>query len=103
MSESALTGVKVSHVLRGGAAEAAGLAPGDELIAVQGWRLRRLDDAARLLTPGTPAPLLVSRDQRIVELTLTLPAEGATGSVTLKAAAKPSKTAQALQEAWLSG
>jgi hypothetical protein len=29
-SESALTGIKVSHVLRGGAAEAAGLSAGDE-------------------------------------------------------------------------
>ncbi|MEO7335605.1 MAG: PDZ domain-containing protein, partial [Caldimonas sp.] len=36
VSESALTGVKVSHVLRGGAAEAAGLAPGDEILAWQG-------------------------------------------------------------------
>ena len=49
VSESALTGVKVTHVLRGGAGERAGLAPGDELIAVDGWRLRRLDDAARVL------------------------------------------------------
>ena len=61
VTESALTGVKVSHVLRGGAAEAAGLAPGDELLAVQGWRLRRLDDAARLLDPGQPVALLVAR------------------------------------------
>ena len=45
VSESALTGVKVTHVLRGGAGERAGLAPGDELIGVGGWRLRRLDDA----------------------------------------------------------
>ena len=49
VSESALTGVKVTHVLRDGAGERAGLAPGDELIAVDGWRLRRLDDALRVL------------------------------------------------------
>ena len=36
VNESALTGIKVSHVLRGGAAERAGLAAGDELLAV-GW------------------------------------------------------------------
>jgi predicted metalloprotease with PDZ domain len=41
--------VKVTHVLSGGAGERAGLAPGDELLAVGGWRLRRLDDAARVL------------------------------------------------------
>jgi len=103
VSESALTGVKVSHVLRGGAAEQAGLSSGDELIAVRGWRLRRLDDAMRLLHPGQPAALLAARDQRLVELTLTVPAEVAPGAVVLKPAAKPTKAAQALQEAWLAG
>lgn len=103
VNESALTGVKVSHVLRGGAAEQAGLSSGDELIAVRGWRLRRLDDAMRLLHPGQPAALLAARDQRLVELTLTLPAETSAGAVVLKAAAKPTKAAQALKEAWLAG
>ena len=51
--ESALTGIKVSNVLRGGAAEAAGVSAGDELIGVAGWRLRRLDDLARLVRSGT--------------------------------------------------
>ena len=36
VSESALTGVKLSQVLRGSAAERAGMAPGDELIALHG-------------------------------------------------------------------
>jgi predicted metalloprotease with PDZ domain len=103
VSESALTGVKVSHVLRGGAAEQAGLSSGDELIAVRGWRLRRLDDAMRLLQPAQPAALLAVRDQRLLELTLTLPAEAAPGAIVLKPAAKPTKAAQALQEAWLAG
>ena len=103
VSESALTGVKVSHVLRGGAAEQAGLSSGDELIAVRGWRLRRLDDAMRLMHPGQPAALLAARDQRLIELTLTLPAEAVPGTVVLKPAAKPTKAAQALQEAWLAG
>ena len=47
VSESALTGVKVTHVLSDSAAERAGLSPGDEIIAAGGWRVRRLDDAAR--------------------------------------------------------
>ncbi|MBC8058338.1 MAG: M61 family metallopeptidase, partial [Rhizobiales bacterium] len=42
VGESALTGVKVSQVLRGGAAERAGLSAGDELLAIAGWRVRRL-------------------------------------------------------------
>ena len=104
VSESALTGVKVSHVLRGGAAERAGLSVGDEVLALQGWRLRRLDDALRLLLPDTPAMLLVARDQRVLNLSLTLPAAAppAGAGVTLKQAARPAAPAAALQKAWLS-
>ena len=103
VSESALTGVRVSHVLRGGAAERAGLSVGDELLALQGWRLRRLDEAARLMVADQPAALLVARDQRVLTLSLTLPAAAAAAgaSVTLKAAAKPAAPAAALQKAWL--
>ena len=103
VSESALTGVKVSHVLRGGAGERAGLSPGDELLAVQGWRLRRLDDALRLLTPGKAATVLVARDQRVLTLALTLPTVGADdgAGVSLKATPKAGP-ASALHKAWLS-
>ena len=103
VSESALTGVKVGQVLRGAAAERAGLSVGDELIAVAGWRVRRLEDALRVIEAGVAAPLLVARDQRVLTLSLVLPAEvpaGAAG-VALKPAAKPAKAAQALRKAWL--
>ena len=103
VNESALTGVKVGQVLRDGAAEAAGLSPGDELLAVAGWRVRRLEDALRVITAGVPAALLVVRDQRVLTLDVVLPAEvpvGAAG-VTLKPAPKPAKAAQALRKAWL--
>jgi predicted metalloprotease with PDZ domain len=73
--ESALTGVIATHVLRGGAAEAGGVNARDEIIGCNGWRLRRLDDAASLLEPGqTRLRLLVGRDQRLVELEVALPA-----------------------------
>ena len=102
VNESALTGVKATHVLRGGAAEAAGIAAGDEILAVAGWRLRRLDDAQRVITPGEPAELLVARDQRVLTLRLVLPADAGLGApVQLVADAKPGKAAQALREAWL--
>jgi predicted metalloprotease with PDZ domain len=103
VNESALTGVKVTHVLRGGAAERAGLSAGDELLAVAGWRVRRLEDALRVIGAGVPAPLLVARDQRVLTLQLVLPAEvpeGAAG-VSLRPAAKPAKAAQTLRKAWL--
>jgi predicted metalloprotease with PDZ domain len=104
VSESALTGVKASHVLRGGAAERAGIAPGDELLALAGWRLRRLDDALRLLEAGTPAELLVARDQRVLPLMLTLPRDAAdAGNVVLGLAARPAKAALERRKAWLGG
>jgi predicted metalloprotease with PDZ domain len=102
VSESALTGVKVSQTLRGGAAERAGLAAGDEIVAIAGWRVRRLDDATRVLTVGAPAPLLVVRDQRVITLSLVLPATFVEGTVSLQHTAKPSKVAAGLSKAWLS-
>ena len=103
VSESALTGIKASHVLRGGAAEQAGIAVGDEFLALDGWRLRRLDDAQRLLQPGRAAELLVARDQRVLALKLVLPADASSGGpVQLSASPKPAKAALAVREAWLS-
>jgi predicted metalloprotease with PDZ domain len=104
VGESALTGVKASHVLSGGAAERAGVSPGDELLAVGDWRLRRLDDALRVLVPGTPAALLVARDQRVLQLSLTLPKDtSAAGGVALASVETPGKTALSRRKAWLSG
>ncbi len=109
VSESALTGVKVTHVLRGGAAESAGLAAGDEILALGSWRLRRLEDAARLLVPGQAAALLVARDQRLLTLQLAEPALGqstaetANAPVALGIAPKAPRTAQLLRQAWLDG
>jgi predicted metalloprotease with PDZ domain len=104
VSESALTGVKVTHVLRGGAAERAGVAAGDELIAAGGWRLRRFDDAARVLQPGVEAALLVARDQQLHSLALSLPAPelgAASGTLSLTAQPKAARAALALRKAWL--
>jgi len=103
VSESALTGVKVTHVLRGGAAQGAGLSAGDEMLALDGWRLRRLDDALRLRRAGQSAELWVSRDQRVLGLRLGPPEEDAVGAgaVTLALQDKPAKAAMAVRKAWL--
>lgn len=78
--ESALTGITVTHVLDGGAAHAGGVCARDEILGANGWRLRRLDDAPGLLGAGASVlRLLVSRDQRLVELAVALPAAGAAG------------------------
>ena len=81
VNESPLTGVKVTQVLRGGAAERSGFSAGDELIAVNGWRIRRLEDALRVLVVGEPTLVLVARDQRVVSLSLTVPGEGGPADV----------------------
>ncbi|MFM9914616.1 MAG: M61 family metallopeptidase [Rhizobacter sp.] len=104
VSESALAGVKVTHVLRGSAAERAGLSAGDEVLALGDWRLRRLDDALRLIKPGQPASLLVSRDQRLLTLTLDVPEVAeSVGAVSLGVDAKASRDALALRHAWICG
>ena len=105
VSESALTGIRISQVLRGSVAEAAGLAPGDELLAVDRWRLRRLDDALRLVQPGQAHEWLVVRDQRLLSLKLTLPEESAAppAAVQLLPQTSPSRPAAVLRRAWLTG
>jgi predicted metalloprotease with PDZ domain len=102
-SESALTGIKISNVLRGGAAEAAGLSAGDELVAVDSWRVRRLDDLTRLVDAKGRAELLVTRDQRVLTLPIALPAAPDSGAVTLTLAPadKTPQAASALRRAWL--
>jgi predicted metalloprotease with PDZ domain len=105
VNESALTGIKVTHVLRDGAAERAGLAPGDELIAVGGWRVRRLDDALRVLAAEGETPIVVGRDQRLLTLALSSSAlAGAeVGAVQLKPAEKADAEARRRYEAWIAG
>ena len=103
VSESALTGIKVTHVLRGGAGERAGLSAGDEIVAAGGWRVRRLDDALRCLAAQGPTPLLVARDQRIVTLALdAAPAKGE-GAMQLRIDESAAPATKLLREAWLAG
>ncbi|RZL38263.1 MAG: M61 family peptidase [Rubrivivax sp.] len=72
--EAALTGIHVSHVLTGSAAHAGGVNARDEILGCNGWRLRRLDDVPPLLAAGrTQLRLLLSRDQRLLELDVALP------------------------------
>jgi predicted metalloprotease with PDZ domain len=105
ISESALTGVKATHVLRGGAAERAGIAAGDELLGAADWRLRRLDDLLRIATPGKPVALLVARDQQLLTLPLTVPPvdEGSAPTCALVPAADAPREALARRKAWIGG
>ena len=104
-NESALTGIKVTHVLRAGAGERAGVAAGDELIAAEGWRLRRLEEAARVLPQEGTATLLVGRDQRVLSLPLAVASLAAAdaGALQLKPAEKADADARRRYEAWIGG
>jgi predicted metalloprotease with PDZ domain len=102
LAESPLAGVHVKSVLRDGAAESAGVSPGDELLAVNGWRVRRLDDAQAWVRAGAAFELLLVRDQRLLTLTLTPPAAAAR-TPALSLVDKPAKPAAAARRAWLHG
>ena len=81
-------GVVVKTVLRGGAAERAGFAPGDEWLGIEvdkaGWRMSKLDDL--LLYAGSKNKLqaLVARDKRLLRLTLAIPAAATTWRLAIK-------------------
>jgi predicted metalloprotease with PDZ domain len=85
-------GVVLKNVLRGGAAEQAGLAASDEWIGVEvsgaAWRLAKLDDL--LLYAGTQRRVtaLVARDRRLQRLELTLPTGVTTWRLALRDAAR---------------
>ncbi|MFN4103426.1 MAG: M61 family metallopeptidase [Tepidimonas sp.] len=79
------SGIRLRNVLRGGAAEAAGLAAGDEWLAVERdgeiWRVRRLDDVAlhaRGLTADNPLVCWVARDGRVLRCPLQWPVAATT-------------------------
>lgn len=73
VSERADGGVVLKTVLRDGLAEQAGMAANDEWLAVNDWRLRKLDDLPLLAGNARQVTALVARDQRLLRLRLTLP------------------------------
>jgi predicted metalloprotease with PDZ domain len=74
-------GIHVKAVLRGGTAEKAGFAAGDEWLGIEcgsgpamtAWRLMRLDELAHYAAPGTAMTALVARDRRLLRLALVFP------------------------------
>lgn len=86
-------GMRIKGVLRGGLAEKAGMAAGDEWLGIDGpggaWRLQNLDDLAMYLAPSdTHTTAIVARDQRLLRLALPLvaPPDGRPDTVRLRTA-----------------
>lgn len=70
LSEGPVSGVQVKSVAVGSAAARAGVSAGDELLAVDGWRVRRLDEALQWSARDQSLELLVVRERRLHTLTL---------------------------------
>jgi predicted metalloprotease with PDZ domain len=100
LAEGALSGVQVKAVLSGGAAAAAGVAAGDELLAADGWRIRRLDDAQQWLANGRGFELLLVRNQQVMRLAVQ-PDTAAPTTLNLTLADKPTAPAASLRRGWL--
>ncbi len=89
-------GVQIKVILRGGAAERAGLASGDEWLGLdvgargQGgsWRLNKLDELKVLLGAEKKFTACVSRDKRLLRLPLSLPPKSVTWRLVVPAGRK---------------
>ncbi len=89
-------GVQVKTVLRGGAAEAAGFASGDEWLGVEvgsgkqasAWRIHKLDELPPIAGHAKQVTAIVSRDKRILRLPLALPQAVVTWRLAARDAAK---------------
>jgi predicted metalloprotease with PDZ domain len=83
--------LQIKQVLRGGAAEQAGLAANDEWLGVEvagsTWRMTKLDDLLLYAGPHRKVTALVARDRRVLRLDLTLPATSTTWRLVLRDAA----------------
>ncbi len=90
VSESA--GIQLKTVLRGGAAEQAGMAAGDEWLGVEvggtAWRMNKVDDLHLYAGTHRRVTALVARDRRILRLELQLPASVTTWRLVLRDAAQ---------------
>ena len=104
LSEGPTTGIQVKVVLAGGAGAAAGLSAGDEILAVDGWRVRRLDDALSWIRTGAAFDLLVVRQQRVRTLRVADRSRDQRGDAAprgLKLSASPNAATRARRDGWL--
>ncbi len=90
------SGIQIKTVLRGGAAERAGFAAGDEWLGVEsvaagarklaanGWRLGKLEDLTLYAGVHKTVQALVARDKQLLRLQLTMPPEVNTWRLVLR-------------------
>jgi len=92
-------GLFIQQVLRGGVAEKAGFAAGDEWIAVEAesgpWRMQALDDLNLYTAKAKKISVTVARDKRLMTLSLTMPKPSQSVRLSVRDAAATNK--------WLDG
>lgn len=102
LSEGPVSGIQVKSVLAGSAAQRAGLSAGDELLAVDGWRVRKLDDAMQWIGTERAFALTLVRDQRLLTLKARPDPRASIGrTVRLALAASADREVLARRRAWL--
>ena len=107
-SHAASYAVHIKIVLRGGLAERAGMAAGDEWLGIeadgQGWRLHQLEQLALLAGNAAQVTALVARDGRLLRLPLMLAhasADSADNAVSDTMALHVTDAAALQRSAWL--
>ncbi len=100
-----LEGATIAAVLRGTPGDAAGLSPGDEIVAVDGFRVQSGDVASLLRVHGAGASvvLLIARRGRIRELRATLGTAPDPETWSLHVVEPLTAVQQAALTSWLSG
>ena len=101
--DARVSGVRVTGVPDGGPAAAAGLAPGDELVAIDGFRVGSDADARALIAlrgPGDEVELAVFRRGRLVRLAAAV-AEAPPTRWEIAGAAEAGAERAARYQAWM--
>jgi predicted metalloprotease with PDZ domain len=104
LSEGPVSGITVQSVLAGSPADRAGVSAGDEVLAIDGWRIRRFDEGRDLCLPGQAFDLTLVRNQRLMTVEMRsdegfVPAQ----TVELNLAASADRPTAGRRRAWLHG
>ncbi|MCI5066823.1 peptidase M61 [Acidovorax sp.] len=95
--------VNLKTVLRGGLAESAGMAAGDEWLGIEvngeGWRISKLEDVAFYAGTETTVTALVARDGRLLRLPLALSRSAKPSRSTIAPAAVPDTVSLSITDA----
>jgi predicted metalloprotease with PDZ domain len=93
----------VKTVLRGGLAEQAGVAAGDEWLAVDDWRIHKLDDLPQLAGRKKMVTITLSRDKRVLRRKLQLPAASSEAAHSFMLRQSAGAQPEEALRAWLGG